>query len=327
MEMDVNMENVCELFEIAPKLLGDQEFGLKFIEENTEEVMKKKTDAFIKLSPERMKVFLQDDKLTADEGSLFERVLAWADSRVEKKQGRNREDVFRELKQYIRWPLMEVTKIAGPVSNSNLLDQDELLSIFQYVAVTDEKRKGEMKITFNTKPRLGKKTAIVEWDGTQSFTYNLYTLSNKGRTARKTGSEGTIYILRAKTLLPNSGPGKHYWEVLIDAAVTTGDIQLGVAIANFSWTSAWLKSNGSYYLDGHVGGAYMGGGSRLFESQAFQANDRFGFLLDYKKQTLEVTRGKGKTGKLTKIGTFSGINQPVYPVFAARSCGNQITTL
>jgi len=167
----------------------------------------------------------------------------------------------------------------------------------------------------------------VEWDGGQSFTYNLYTISNKGRTARKSTSEGTIYILRAKTLLPNSGPGKHYWEVMIDAAVISGDLQLGVAIASFGWTSAWLKSNGSYYLDGHIGGGYLGGGTRVFDSPPFQTGDRLGFLLDYKKQTLEVTRGKGKTGKLTKLGTFTGINQPVYPVFAARSVGNQITTL
>jgi len=189
------------------------------------------------------------------------------------------------------------------------------------------KKKADMKVPFNTKPRLGKKTVIVEWDGLQSFTYNLYTISNKGRTARKTNSDGTIYILRAKDILSTSGTGKHYWEILLDTVVANADLQLGAAIAGFSWTSAWLKSTGSYYLDGHVGGGWLGGASKVFESAPFQANDRFGFTLDYKKQTLEITRGKGKTGKMTKVGTFSGITQPVYPVFAARSVGNQITCL
>jgi len=327
MEMDVNIENVCSLFEIAPKLLGDQEFGLKFIEENTEEVIKSET--FLKLSKDRMLVLLQDDKLTAEEGALFDAILKWADYQVERKVASDNKEILKDLIKYIRFPLMEVTKIASVVSNCGLLDQDQLLSVFQYVAVSDEKKKSDMKVPFNTKPRLGKKTIVVEWDGAQSFTNGLYTITNKGRTARKSGSEGTIYILRAKEILPTTGIGKYYWEVHIEALVVSGtaDIQLGAAIGSFSWTSAWLKSTGSYYLEGQHGGGYLGSGTRVFDCQPFQTNDRFGFLVDYKKQTIEVTRGKGKTGKMSKVGTFTGITQAVYPVMACRPVGNTFTTM
>jgi len=37
---------------------------------------------------------------------------------------------------------MDVTKVASAVSASGLLTQDELLSVFQYVSVSDEKKKG-----------------------------------------------------------------------------------------------------------------------------------------------------------------------------------------
>jgi len=182
-----------------------------------------------------------------------------------------------------------------------------------------------MKVPFNTKPRLGKKTILIEWDPHQSFTYNLYTVTNKGRTARKTGSEGTIYILRAKDLLPNKG--KHYWELHVDNVLLTADIQLGAAIPSFSWSSSWLKSTGSYYIDGHLGGGYEGSGSKRFDCAPLAAGDRVGFLVDYKKQTLEVFRGKGKSGKMTKVGTFLSITQPLYPVIATRTVGNQFTSV
>jgi len=69
MEKDVNAENALELFEMAPQLLGDDEFGLPFIRENTEEVLQ--TDSFLKLSPSRLKYLLADESLGAEESVLF----------------------------------------------------------------------------------------------------------------------------------------------------------------------------------------------------------------------------------------------------------------
>jgi len=138
MEMDVKIENVCELFEIAPKLLGDHEFGLKFIEENTEEIIKQ--ESFLKLSKERLRDLLQSDKLSAEEGLLFDAVLKWADAKSEKHKV-DKKDLLKDIKKLIRFPLMDVTKVASSVSSSGLLTQDELLSVFQYVSVSDEKKK------------------------------------------------------------------------------------------------------------------------------------------------------------------------------------------
>jgi len=188
-----------------------------------------------------------------------------------------------------------------------------------------KKKKGELKVPFETKPRMGRKTVVVEWDPSQSFTNGLYTVTNKGRTARKATGEGTIYILRAKDLLPSSG--KHYWEIYIDSLVSTSDIHIGACIPSYSWTSAWLKSTGSFYIDGREGGGHLGSGGRQFDCPPLATGDRLGFAVDYKKNILEVTRGKGKTGKMTKVGQFTNITQPLYPVVAARPVGNQFTAM
>jgi len=82
MEKDVNAENACELFEMAPSLLGDDEFGLPFIRENTDEVLQ--TEAFLKLSPARLKYLLADEGLGCEESVLFVALRKWVDNHVAK---------------------------------------------------------------------------------------------------------------------------------------------------------------------------------------------------------------------------------------------------
>jgi len=182
-----------------------------------------------------------------------------------------------------------------------------------------------MKVPFLTAPRLGKRTLLIEWDPAQSFTYGLYSVTNKGHTARKASGEGTIYVLRAKDILPPTGAP--YWEIYMDNIVRTSDIHIGACIPSFSWSSAWLKSTGSFYIDGQIGGGYDGTGAKRFETPPLSNDDRLGFLVDYKKRTLDVFRGKGKHGKMSKVGGFSGIDQPLYPALASRSVGNQFTSM
>jgi hypothetical protein len=322
MERDVTLENVCSLFEIAPTLLGKPDFGFPFIREHTQEVLN--SEGFLNLSKHRVSSILEDDKLNVEEIELFNAILKWGDAES-KRTGRDRKELLGDLIPYIRFPTMPVNKIAGPVNASGLLSPDQLLSVFQYVSTSDEKKKEAVKLVFSKKPRQeGKKTFLVTWDPSQSFTNGLYVVTNNGHTARKATSDGTIYILRATR--PLEAKGKHYWEIFIDTLVATNDVQIGAAIPSYSWTSAWLQGAGSYYID-RTGACYEGTTWR-FATSALATGDRIGFFVDYKKNTLEFWRGKGKKGgKMQIIGSFSSVSQPLYPVLAARPVGNVFSSV
>eukprot|EP00808_Paulinella_micropora_P028240 g9634.t1 len=193
--------------------------------------------------------------------------------------------MIHDLLPLIRFPLMSLHKIASTVAPSRLLDEDAMLALWRYVSVTDEAVKSKIKVPFFTDFRAGPPTLVITWDPLQSFTQNLYTVSNQGRTALKsrvlsaTESEmkdaqmhttvarplslvlstidplhfdrpGTIYILRATRPIENKGASRVYWELFLDhVPESPGDIHLGMAPTHFTWTSAWLNSSGSYYIN------------------------------------------------------------------------------
>jgi len=323
MKRDITLDNICQLFEIAPSLLGKADFGFPFIRDHSEEVLK--SEGFLKLSKPRVKALLEDDQLTIDEFELFTACLKWGDAEA-KRTGKPRKEVMSDVVEKIRFPIMAVNKVAGPVTQSGLLKSEDLLAVFQYVSVKDEKKKLSMQrgLPFSTKERQGKKNYLVQWDPAQSFTNNLYIVTNNGHTARKATSEGTIYILRATK--PLEAKGVIYWEIHLDVIVPTNDIQVGAALPSYSWTSAWLQGIGSYWIDRN-GQCWEGTTSR-FSSAALATGDRLGFLMDYKKNTLDFFRGRGKKGgKMNKLGTFQGVRGPIYPCVAARPVGNQFTSI
>jgi hypothetical protein len=88
MEADVNVDNALDLFSIAPTLLGDQEFGMEFIEENVEAIFEK--DAFVRLPKDRLMVLLKSDKLACDEVVVYKAVQRWVKEQ-EKKEGFEKE--------------------------------------------------------------------------------------------------------------------------------------------------------------------------------------------------------------------------------------------
>jgi len=158
MEADVTIENVLELFQIAPSLLDDKEFGLKFIEEHADEVLEQ--EAFERLSKSRVMTILEDDNLGVDEWPLFQAVLRWGKAeckRQEKKSdsGDDLRAVLADLLPMIRFPAMELEDIASNVAPSGILSQDQLLDLFKYVSTKDEKEKSNTACGFNTTSRAG----------------------------------------------------------------------------------------------------------------------------------------------------------------------------
>jgi hypothetical protein len=175
MEKDVTVDNACELFEMAPKLLGDEEFGLPFIRENMTEVLA--SPAFLKLSRPRLEYLIKDDALAADESAIFKGVLEWAkveatrqgfDSKGDSKGDEKINELVKDFLPHIRFPLMTMEDIVSLVQPTNLLDQKQLLELFQYVALSDDE-KDKKKLDFNATPRSGGKklkfSSILDTNG------------------------------------------------------------------------------------------------------------------------------------------------------------------
>jgi hypothetical protein len=118
MESDVNIENACELYELAPTLLDDKDFGLKFIEEHTEEIIE--TDAFIKLSLPRLQSILDSNELSVDEFALYKAVLKWGAAEAKRKglpdDVDHVRDICQKLLPLIRFPSMALEEIAAQVA-------------------------------------------------------------------------------------------------------------------------------------------------------------------------------------------------------------------
>jgi hypothetical protein len=103
---------------------------------------------------------LEDDELGIDEWPLFQAVLRWGKAeckRLEKKSdsGDDLKAVLADLLPHIRFPTMELEDIAAHVATSGILTQDQLLDLFKYVSISDEKEKANTTVCFNPKPRSG----------------------------------------------------------------------------------------------------------------------------------------------------------------------------
>jgi len=104
LEGDITKDNVLEFFQIAPKMLGDEEFGVAFIEDNASDVLA--SEAFVRLSEERFLKILQCENLCCEEIELFNAILGWTKEhyKTEKKDVKEQEkkDVKEQEKKRIK---------------------------------------------------------------------------------------------------------------------------------------------------------------------------------------------------------------------------------
>jgi len=117
-------------------------------------------------------VILSSDRLNIAEIELFKVLTRWGEAQA-KKSGGDLKSACKDLIKLIRFPLMQISELASTVSSSGLLESAQLVGLFSYVSVTDEKARSDPG--FNTKERAGtnpwdaKKegfgdvTAVGEW--------------------------------------------------------------------------------------------------------------------------------------------------------------------
>jgi len=142
MEQGINIKNVCQMFETAARLLGDEKFGMNFIRENTVDVFK--SESFLKLSSERLEVILADDKLSIDETDLFDAVIKWGKAECKRKSLPNNtvglKSILKDILSLVRFPIMELTDIAITVGPSQLVPEERLLVLYQYLSMIESEK-------------------------------------------------------------------------------------------------------------------------------------------------------------------------------------------
>jgi hypothetical protein len=291
-------------------MLGDEEFGLKFIEEHAADVLA--SDAFVKLSKDRLTVILKDDKLAVDEIEVFKALQRWAEAEVKRSQveGSDVKSVVKDLIKYIRFPTMEINQVATVVAPSGLLEQTQLVGLFSFVSVTDEKIRSLLPDPgFPTNPREGGGGSAFAWSTTKKG--RNVTLSNKDLTATTSGSSWNNGLVLGNKEFKN---GNHYWEVKIDHST---DDMVGVASPSIPHdvSSAYSSYASQCWFVHHGSGTY--GGSVGIKSSldcGARTGDTLGFSLTWNKTSSTFDMGVYKNKKL--IGTpFRNIPPPVVAAY------------
>jgi len=169
MEQDINKDNAVELFLSGPSIMGDEEFGLKFIEENAGEVLQ--SEGITKLPADRFAAILKSNKLQAEELIVFKALLKWGDAKVkESKDKIDLKTATKDLIQYVRFPLLQTNDLATIVAPTALLEPGQLVGLFSYVSVTDEKIRALL-------PNLGFETKELEGSNTWDQKKEVFTLA------------------------------------------------------------------------------------------------------------------------------------------------------
>jgi len=284
--------------------LGDEEFGLKFIEDNAGEVLS--SDAFSRLSKDRLTVILKDDKLAVDEIDVFKALQKWGEAELKRSQveGADLKSVLKDLLKLIRFPTMEINQIATVVAPSGVLEQTALVGLFSYVSVTDEKVRSLLPDPgFPTTPREGSGPG---WTWSTSKKGRYVALSNKDLTATTSGSSWNYGLVLGSKEFKN---GTHYWEVKLDYST---DDMVGIVSPSITYdsTSAYSAYPHQCWFVHHGSGTYGGTvGTKTSLDCGARTGDTIGFLLTFNKNSkFDLTVYKNK--KL--VGTpFRDIPGPV----------------
>ena len=178
-ERIIDAENVCILLDQATSHKLDEwaaecmNKGKTFGRE-AQDILK--TDAFMEMGTDAMRLLLQCDLLSVNEKDLWDAVMKWAErkSNGETKRGRlnnnhnrnnvnqsdngnqsdivNQSEILRRVSPYIRFGLMKMPYFIEKVKSTGCLSKDEVIAVFEYMAMRGKDPKYQCG-KFNTNPR------------------------------------------------------------------------------------------------------------------------------------------------------------------------------
>jgi len=247
---------------------------------------------------------LENDNLSVDEIALFNAAVKWGKAEAKKQNKDEKPEVLQKLLEdvlpLIRFPTMEVAEIASIVAPTGVLEQAQLVQLFSFCAVQDEKIRALMpQPPFSSKPREG-----MGWAWDEKKHGSAVTISNKNLTAQMSGSSWNNGLVTGNKLFTN---GTHYWEVKIDHS-TSDMIGVCSASINYSGSSAYSSQSSQIWFAHYSGPCYGSYQSSISISAA--TGQTIGLLLQYDEGSKFFSLTYYKDG--SRLGTpFSRIPAPV----------------
>lgn len=204
LKIGITVDNVCVLYATTQKLKNVQTTALTFIVDQADAVFK--TMGFQNLNTDCIKQILANDQLAIEEIAIFNALIKWSDAECQrqgiKNSSENKQHILKNIVPLVRFPVMQIENVANFVSPTGVLLNHQLLEIFTYLGLPEDKRE-EMKVSFSTKPR----EAVLKWVFCSSFKSNLITLEN--RTTASNESSDYAYCIGNAPMKK----GKHCWQV------------------------------------------------------------------------------------------------------------------
>jgi len=300
MELDVTAEKACTLFVEGRKLLNEPAFGLTFIEENIEDVVK--SDGFVDLPKDCLETILRSGKLAIDEADLWTAVDKWAAAQVKragkKVDGPNKREALGNALQLIRFPQIEMTDLCTKVQPTNVLTQEELLSLFTYSAAPED---AKPRTTFIARDREGGGKCIVEefeWSSKLSNAARVRCEGQKVVSIAPTCNQDVLAIAETK----GWSSGVHFWRVNI----AQGGCYRRVGVVDGEFDKSKYGGNLSQQFPLVLGatqqswGINIGSATRYGEPNVFDGvvssfpTGEIGLMLDVKKGQLHVFSPQGQ---------------------------------
>jgi len=247
MEEDVTVETACALFEEGRRLLNEAHFGLKFIEENTSEVIE--SAGFMSLSRDALMTLLRSPNLTCGEADLFDATMRWAKAEADRQGSKSASDpetrrqILGEALNLIRFPAMTMTEVCTKVQPSQILSAEDLLLLFTWLGANKDSKP---KIRWPTREREG-------GGGFKGSTILDAKLQKQLRTIHKTKSGGARFELTYKG--KTHGLDGYTFHAKCDTVGPTlvvikqlGTKQVFGGYTEQSWNGSGYKSDAKAYL-------------------------------------------------------------------------------
>jgi len=142
--------------------------------------------------------FVKRDTLNVDEGDLFDAMLAWAKQGDEKTETGKIKESLKDVVPHIRFGLMTTEQLASKVSGAGLLEPQQILDLFTYLAKKSKMTEDEMKtlkpaesLAFNFKERVGRTLPFKELSNPTYFNWAqsgiMFDIRAKKKTVVNTG--------------------------------------------------------------------------------------------------------------------------------------------
>jgi len=278
---------------------GSRKLGLEWIDKRARKIVDAKS--FIKAPKSLLVEIIQRDTFGIKEIDLLEALFRWGEANGEKKEGKvdtaGLKKSLAEFLPYIRFPTLKATELASKIVPRGILEPDETLELFSYVAIADRGGKptpGKSIVKFNSTKR---KIDDLLWDG--STPQGGVAIEEDGKVLHSLPFTGENTSCRTKV---GWTEGVHTWTITFISIGSVTSFRAGFVTDGFtSWQrSSWAIGNDSnltaagFYSGCMVHGGFESAGST---APSFSTGTVLRLSLDLNARTFSV----GKQGETVNL--------------------------